>query len=121
MSNFSVMSISASSSVNTEAIFVRKKNVDIAIVMMSTSEQIVMVRKNFFASGTFYAPMQLPIMPAEAEAMPRGTINRVPILLRKIVVAASSRTPRVPARIVRTSKAHHSEQSIRIEGNPIFM
>ncbi len=64
-----------------------------------------------------FEPIQLPIIAQVASCNPRGTMNRVAVTSIVMTWAASYVTPRVPARMVRISNAHHSLQIITVVGN----
>ena len=68
------------------------------------------------ARRTLFAPTELPRRAPVASVMPSGTLNKRACMFKQIVSEASGRTPMTPAKIVSTSNAHHSAQSMAVEG-----
>ena len=87
---------------------------------MVTNVNFVIKLKNRLARGTLFAPIQFPTMPQVDSWIPKITMKRVYATAVQIVIEASWATPSTPANSVRTSKAHHFEQIIIVEGSEIF-
>lgn len=75
--------------------------------------------KKRFARGTLLAPMQLPTRVIVAYWTPSGTIQGIVFKDATSTWDACSGTPNVPERTTRISKAHHSAQTITVEGSEI--
>ena len=65
-------------------------------------------------------PIQLPISVHVAYYTPNEVVNKSDMTLKLIVCEASSITPRIPASIAKTSKAHHSAHIIAVAGKDML-
>lgn len=120
MSTFDVISIKSASSVNSSTIYCLAKKKLKAKTQMQMIEKTAMILKNLIAWGTSLAPIQFPMRPQLASWMPWATISSVTSRWKNIVYDASSLTPKIPAMIVRASKAQNSEQIIAAEGRLVL-
>ena len=115
------MAYTPSFAVKKAAIDSRAKKVNSDIVRTIDIVNLVMMLKKRFANGTLLAPMQFPIRALVASDMPIDKMKSVAETEKIIVKDASSLTPRMPAKMVRISNAHHSAQIIITEGREMHM
>ena len=91
-----------------------------AMKSASDTAVIEVTLKNYLASGTLLAPIQLPINAQVASEDPRGTSNATEVTIVFKVYAACASVLINPASTVINSYAHHSEPSIRMTGIESF-
>ena len=75
---------------------------------------------NLLARPIFYSPTRLPVSAEAVYEIPSGNMKMKVIMLIMTTSAASCSTPSNPVKIARSSKAHHSKQSMSIPAMPIF-
>ena len=113
---YSVILLNSSSLLKKLTICSRKRTTKAPTRSIVVNASYKISLKKRFARGMLNAPMEFPRRAPDASVKPRGTRKRRAWMLRQIVSDASSITPRIPPRKTRTSKAHHSLQSMAVEG-----
>lgn len=91
------------------------------MIEVKITSRMIVIKAKRLARAILPSPMRLPVRAEAVYDIPNGNMKIKLIILIITTSAASALTLMSPVKIARSSKAHHSKQSMSIPDTPILI